>query len=151
MQPGLMYLENWGLAVLPCSGVADISTSLPRFLCYYVDFLGSTSAKIICWLIQVLKKSIKHEKGRKSFHKSCQLSAVLVVSSHSCRQSQCLLFWKVKLVWSVTLSELKSSRRLISKNAKIANFFLCKCSKNSLKREVYSYLGKISYSLKLKT
>ena len=139
-----MYLENWGLAVLPCSGVADIPTSLPRFLCYYVDFLGSTSAKIICWLIQVLKKSIKHEKGRKSF-------SIKVVSSQSCRQSQCLLFWKVKLVWSVTLSELKSSPQLISKNAKTADFFLCKCSKNSLKREVYSYLGKISCSLKLKT
>ena len=46
--------------------------SLPRFLCYHMDLLGSTSAKIICWLIQVLKKSIKHEKGRKSFHKSCE-------------------------------------------------------------------------------
>ena len=64
-----LYLENWGLAVLPCSGVADISTSLPRFLCYHMDLLGFTSAKIICWLIQVLEKSIKRKKGCKSFRK----------------------------------------------------------------------------------
>ena len=43
--------------------------SLPRFLCYHMDLLGFASAKIICWLIQVLEKSIKRKKGCKSCHK----------------------------------------------------------------------------------
>ena len=135
-----MYLENWGLAVLPCSGVADISTSLPRFLCYYVDFLGSTSSKIICWLIQVLKKSIKHEKGSKSFHKSCQFAILPPVAVFTVLKSEVSV--KCYSVRTKVFSSVDFKKR------QNADFFLCKCSKNSLKREVYSYLGKMSCSLR---
>ena len=62
--------------------------SLPRFLCYHMDLLGFASAKIICWLIQVLKKSITRKKGRKSFHKSCQFAILPPVAVFTVLKSE---------------------------------------------------------------